>query len=70
LERVLNLYRDAYRRKLSEESASSGPRSARDYVEMARVISNGIEGLKTNANVQLLVESLCLQLRSGDASVN
>lgn len=70
LERGLNLYRDAYRRKLSEKTDSGDFRSARDYVEMARLISNGIEGLKTNANVQLLVESLCLQLGSGDASVN
>lgn len=70
LERGLNLYRDAYRRKLSEKNHSGDSRSARDYVEMARTISDGLEGLKTNANVQLLVESLCLQLRSGDASVN
>jgi len=70
LERGLNLYRDAYRRKLSKKTDSGDSRSARDYVEMARTISEGIEGLKTNANVQLLVESLCLQLRSGDASVN
>jgi len=69
LERGLNLYRDAYRKKLSEKTDSGDSRSARDYVEMTRAISDGIEGLKTNANVQLLVESLCLQLRSGDASV-
>ncbi len=69
LERGLNLYRDAYRKKLSERTDSRDSRSARDYVEMAKAISDGIEGLKTNANVQLLVESLCLQLRSGDASV-
>lgn len=67
LERGLNLYRDAYRRKLSGRGDLD---DARDYVEMARVISDGIEGLKTNANVQLLVESLCLQLGPGDTSVN
>lgn len=72
LERGLLIYGEGYRERLKSGSRAQVREGypARIYLEKAKAVAAGIESLKTNANVQLLIESLCLQLASGNATFN
>ncbi|MFP4507858.1 MAG: hypothetical protein ACLFO4_03215 [Candidatus Acetothermia bacterium] len=69
MERGIFLYRKNYRRWM-KSGGGSADESSKVYLKRARILARGIESLKTNANLQLLVESLCLQLASGNPRFN
>ncbi|MBS3765583.1 hypothetical protein KGY71_03575 [Candidatus Bipolaricaulota bacterium] len=66
LERILFIYREECRKRIDDGRDSGKGSSLGLCLEKARAVATALESLKTNANVQLLLESLCLQLANGD----
>ncbi len=63
-EKGLRLYRERYRKGGSDDEGQEEGRKRRANLSRAKSIDRAIVALKTNANVQLLMESLWLQLAS------
>lgn len=62
LEKGLNKYRTGYREKLQQGASESQAKNSSVALEKAKAFDRTLDSLETNANLQLLIESLWLQL--------